>query len=191
MLSRIPGSGTPPEDGNGTDRASKPRLLKAFSSNRPGHDEMLPTDYTSATGYAASGKRHHLWKPGGHATTAASTDSLVAQGPQRGCDSCRTVQNRCFGREIWYAASRGLLACGLSTQRELYKGEKAPAASRPSASRSTCRVFSSKLSKASWLSLSCRSRLKKSISAPRSREPQKASLCNASLLLSTDQRKVP
>jgi hypothetical protein len=114
MLSRIPGSGTPPEDGNGTDRASKPRLLKAFSSNRPGHDEMLPTDYTSATGYAASGKRHHLWKPGGHATTAASTDSLVAQGPQRGCDSCRTVQNRWIGREFWYAASRGLMACVLS-----------------------------------------------------------------------------
>ena len=72
-------------------------------------------------------------------------------------------------RLAWTAGLRSI-----ATQHELYKGEKAPATSRPSALHSTCRVFSSKLWKAPWLSLSCRSRLKKSISAPRSREPQKS-----------------
>ena len=153
---------------------------------------MLPPDYTSAAGYAVSGKRHHLWKPDGHATTAASTDSLVAQVPRRGCDSCRTVQNRCIGREIWYAASRGLLACVLSLHNMSFiKARRLPLLRdlrlcilRAVSSARNCGRLPGYLSA---VDPGSRNRYR-----PRAAEnPRKASLSNASLVLSTDQRKVP
>lgn len=142
---------------------------------------MLPTDCTSATACAASGKRHHLWKPGGRATAAASTDSLSLRSLNEAATAVarsRTtaLRGNLVRRPAWTAGLRSI-----ATHRELCKGEKSPATSRTSASQSTCRVFSSRLSKPFWLSLSCRSRLKNSISAPRSREPQQPSLYKASL----------
>lgn len=149
---------------------------------------MLPTDYTSATGYAASGKRHHLWKPGGYATTAASTDSLVAQ---RGCDSCRTVQNRCVGRDIWYAASCSPLVCGLSLHKvSCIKARRLPL-HRDVNVRSLRAVSSARNCQSPPNYLSAVDPGSRNRYRPRAAENPRKLLCNASLVLSTVQRDVP
>ncbi|KAF1930510.1 uncharacterized protein M421DRAFT_375821 [Didymella exigua CBS 183.55] len=164
--------------------STKSALAECIQSKISGHDEMVPRDYTSVAGVCCIRPTSPSSDPGdGSQHGLARRSGLSARlrrlphGPEPQ-----------IWEEVWYAASRGLL--GLKVSRYTTCAAQRRKGSRGLATcASPAYVPHLQLAFVEALmtvAFSCRSRLEKSMSAPRSREPPESLALHKS---STDQRE--